>query len=989
MGKGFHGFALSSANNARRTEWSSDWAGASHAPQVEMENPVELVVCKPPLCTPPPPSVSTRMAHRLRMARSGRSSDSVEQSANSGAASLTQSLAGGRKPVALAPHFSREMTDISSIQIENGAVGRGVLPGSVAEALQLHNSHHQERAEEEEGGYRAAFDLERSMRRVRTWTRPIPHYDAMLAKLQSARAGSVGASMLNEVASLCSTAFESENADQVKSAVAIACTALGKAALGAVRSTSAASTCAMLVSLLRHPSEECRKAAVVAAAKDLDAGHLLKSVVRGLGGQDAARRWQAAGNALRAVRLAGSGRTQVLERLRGNGGLAMVIEVWRAGGSNADVAQECCALVLLMAPGHHRQVATSGAFDCAMSSWHRFGSEATRGPLLQVLSELVLVLLPHLAERPLALVRLATDSLRALLPSGPATAIAALLKVTARLPSELTTTTDLPDLALAVISDGKWGSQVNLRRLAAESFVRPFAALADGSRSPHSGAAPIAGDAGPTSSGSRPHELPEAALVAQASTRHPVGDPILGASQSANALRFRLECWRARLLSSHSHVVDAAAQGAMDEVPALELDADFESGSLGPVTRLGLREYEIRLLPDWSGSNSYIQWFCFRLRNMEAGVMYTFHLTNLNKPGSLFEEGCQPVTFSKFSHEASGVGWTRQGTNIAYHPCDGGKRHRITFDLCFPYNNDEVFLAHAPTYTHTDLLRDLDRWPHVERKSLAASCNGKDITALSCGDRTKPRVCIIARAHPGETHASWVMRGVLEFLLEGGTDAEPALSNLCWLLVPMLNPDGVSTGRTRTNLGGIDLNRHHHDESAPETMGLRAALQEESDSGSPLLVFIDIHSHSRRRGIFAITNSTDADPLVDKIAARTPLMDVPGTIRSEVRTQDQGVGRVAAAHVGYKYSLTLESSLCARHSAAGEQHLTLEDLRQVGRAVCMAVADLALEEGEQDEQDAVVTPVQALAHGASNGEVDEVPHVAQDDDAELAMSEDD
>ena len=37
---------------------------------------------------------------------------------------------------------------------------------------------------------------------------------------------------------------------------------------------------------------------------------------------------------------------------------------------------------------------------------------------------------------------------------------------------------------------------------------------------------------------------------------------------------------------------------------------------------------------------------------------------------------------------------------------------------------------------------------------------------------------------------------------------------------------------------------------------------------------------------------------------RTPLLDVAGTNRTETRPQDVGVGRVAAANQGYKYSAT-------------------------------------------------------------------------------------
>ncbi|CAE7191618.1 Agbl2 [Symbiodinium necroappetens] len=220
------------------------------------------------------------------------------------------------------------------------------------------------------------------------------------------------------------------------------------------------------------------------------------------------------------------------------------------------------------------------------------------------------------------------------------------------------------------------------------------------------------------------------------------------------------------------------------------------------------------------------------------------------------------------------------------------------------------------------MLSDLARWP-VEPEALALTAAGKEVLALRLGNQSaQHRVCIVARAHPGETHASWVMRGVMEFLM-GDPEAQSCLAQLAWLLVPMLNPDGVMAGRTRTNLDAVDLNRHHHDDSAPETKGLKSALQAEAQEGE-LLAFIDIHSHSRRRGIFAIANASDGDRLVSLMASRTHLLDAAGTSRSEIRAQDAGVGRVAAASQGYKYSLTIESSLCARHVEVGGEHLLLQ-----------------------------------------------------------------
>merc|ERR1712003_22863 len=93
-----------------------------------------------------------------------------------------------------------------------------------------------------------------------------------------------------------------------------------------------------------------------------------------------------------------------------------------------------------------------------------------------------------------------------------------------------------------------------------------------------------------------------------------------------------------------------------------------------------------------------------------------------------------------------------------------------------------------------------------------------------------------------------------------------------------------------------------------------------------------------------------ADPLVYCLAARTKLLDAAGTQRNELSAKDEGVGRVAASRLGYKYSLTLESSLCARHLASDDQHLSVEDLLSVGRALCLAIADLANQEASSSRE---------------------------------------
>ena len=64
---------------------------------------------------------------------------------------------------------------------------------------------------------------------------------------------------------------------------------------------------------------------------------------------------------------------------------------------------------------------------------------------------------------------------------------------------------------------------------------------------------------------------------------------------------------------------------------------------------------------------------------------------------------------------------------------------------------------------------------------------------------------ICGRIHPGETNSSWVLHGIIDFLIS--KNASSLRDNLIFKIVPMINPDGVVAGNYRTSFIGKDLNR--------------------------------------------------------------------------------------------------------------------------------------------------------------------------------------
>lgn len=54
-----------------------------------------------------------------------------------------------------------------------------------------------------------------------------------------------------------------------------------------------------------------------------------------------------------------------------------------------------------------------------------------------------------------------------------------------------------------------------------------------------------------------------------------------------------------------------------------------------------------------------------------------------------------------------------------------------------------------------------------------------------------------ARVHPGETVSSFMIKGLIDFLLEDTPDSSYLRNNFIFKIIPMLNPDGVIHGNYR------------------------------------------------------------------------------------------------------------------------------------------------------------------------------------------------
>ena len=339
----------------------------------------------------------------------------------------------------------------------------------------------------------------------------------------------------------------------------------------------------------------------------------------------------------------------------------------------------------------------------------------------------------------------------------------------------------------------------------------------------------------------------------------------------------------------------------------LIFESRFESGNLLCAFRTeDENSYQLYLQND-TNTTGYIQWFFFRVSNTKKGRKVNFNIINMLRKKCIYSHGLKIMTYSTMAAMKENIGWHRAGMNTMYYPNNlyvynnnnnGSKRnlHSLSFDYEFKYDNDIVYFANSIPYFYSKLMKQLnyyelneEKYPYFQRKTLATTLGGNDLdmftinsmydiykngpmsiimpkaknylslkknitgnnnnTKQSMNDSKiiddRQAVIIIARQHPGETVGSFVIQGCIDFLMGNSEEAKKLREIYLFKIVPMMNPDGVLVGNSRTSFAGCDLNRRwgkpneiiHPEVYFTKNMILKLTLQRN------IAFIIDCHGH--------------------------------------------------------------------------------------------------------------------------------------------------
>eukprot|EP00746_Dinoflagellata_sp_MGD_P014969 gnl/MRDRNA2_/MRDRNA2_133087_c0_seq1.p1 gnl/MRDRNA2_/MRDRNA2_133087_c0~~gnl/MRDRNA2_/MRDRNA2_133087_c0_seq1.p1 ORF type:complete len:1267 (+),score=232.99 gnl/MRDRNA2_/MRDRNA2_133087_c0_seq1:84-3884(+) len=410
----------------------------------------------------------------------------------------------------------------------------------------------------------------------------------------------------------------------------------------------------------------------------------------------------------------------------------------------------------------------------------------------------------------------------------------------------------------------------------------------------------------------------------------------------------------------------------------LEFTSCFESGNLRYAVFQPDEErltYDLVLDNDVN-TRGHTQWFYFALRGGQQGQKVRFRIINMSKSQSLFRQGMRPLAWSEaraFANDAAWAcsseeaseclsdGWRYIGDNVTYHrsKLGLGSYHTLSFDYTFESKSDTVYIAYCVPYTYSmscTALQQMEQHPvkgqWCRRKNLCytlgnLNCDVFCISNWSISKRLKKSVVVSARVHPGESNASWLVHGLLCFLLSHSAEAQVLRDRFVWYVVPMINPDGVVHGNYRCSLAGVDLNRQwrHPAKALHQNIYQMKKLIIKLKKKSDLCMFIDLHGHSRKFGIFSYccANFPLGDERHFQVRMYPRLLSLlsPEFAFHNCRWRQglgkRGTGRVVVAKdVGLVASYTIEASFfgASRHSKEiefVEEHSDTEEDKDAGQ----------------------------------------------------------
>lgn len=258
---------------------------------------------------------------------------------------------------------------------------------------------------------------------------------------------------------------------------------------------------------------------------------------------------------------------------------------------------------------------------------------------------------------------------------------------------------------------------------------------------------------------------------------------------------------------------------------AARISFDFEAASFSRCTIDGEREFSVLVTPEHLPPINPSPWYAFRYQ-ADDGAELTVHvryLSGKHRYRPLWSDGSESRQLEAVTSKDG------QTATIRLPPGRG-----------LVSAGDIIDTAH-----YRNALRRWARGPDAVRFAVGRSHDRRKIEAVRLGQADAPGlVLLLGRQHPPEVTGALAMETFVDRIAQMMASDPQMGRRYQFIVIPLLNPDGVARGNWRANLGGKDLNRDWGDFSQPETRAIKAWLDALPGRVRPILM-LDFHSTYR------------------------------------------------------------------------------------------------------------------------------------------------
>ena len=368
--------------------------------------------------------------------------------------------------------------------------------------------------------------------------------------------------------------------------------------------------------------------------------------------------------------------------------------------------------------------------------------------------------------------------------------------------------------------------------------------------------------------------------------------------------------------------------------------SNFDTGNLWRAYK-GVDDIYYAQMTGDANSLGHQKYFHFAVSGLKKGVSYKFRVFNFSRE-VLAKQIYQK---SKKLFKKKEIGWVPLTTGVRcfsnnHEQLDGcvkaiGKdKYTVEFECKPDFEDDVLTFSILPPYSYEDLVMDSNAWMvkakshphfHMTKKLLCYTLMGRKMFYYEAyrseeklklsAVKGKKVIAIMARVHPGECNSSFTIKGFLDEYLEDSYASKFLRENFFFVIIPMMNPDGVSIGHSRTSFAGQDLNqtwerpdRYLH----PEIYYIKKILKRLAKENE-LVFSVDIHGNFIRKGVFVrgsgIPSSNGGPPEFARfLSALINDFDEQASFSNTGPERKENCHTILSSHLGFQNSWGLNCS---------------------------------------------------------------------------------